>query len=78
MRLFRRDRSEQPRLVVLRDSVPWTEALLIRGLLDGAGIPTSMVTLDPVNPAHTMAPPRLVRLLVYEDKHAEALSLLPE
>jgi hypothetical protein len=75
-RWLRGEGDDAPGLVVLRENVEWMEAVMIRGLLDGAGIPVSVVTLDPGHPNHSMAPPRRVRLMVADDQLAEAEDLL--
>jgi hypothetical protein len=64
-------------MVTLRVLVP-EEAHVVRGLLEGAGMPVAMVPADPDDlvAARYRTMPRQYRLLVPEDRAAEAEALL--
>lgn len=63
--------------VVLRESMPWEEAMVVRGLLESAGIPCEVQTArGETITAYTRAQPQHVRLFVRRKDHADAVAAL--
>ena len=65
--------------VVLRESMPWEEAMVVRGLLESAGIVCEVqADSSETITSYTRAQPRFVRLFVRRGDHADAVAALAE